>query len=394
MTQTHVNVLHVIDTLEIGGAERVAVNLVNNLPRDRFKPHLCTTRGEGPLSRDVKSDVRRLQLLRKRRFDLFAIHKLVKYIRKNDIQIVHAHGSALFVAIAATVSTPKTKLIWHDHYGVIESAERPAWIYRLAAKNVTAVISVNTTLAVWARVRLGVDANRVWQLNNFALPTQATTLPLLPGSSDLRVVCVANLRPEKGHRDLIEAVARVRESLPGVHLLLVGAAPNPVYLGLLNEDIRRLELGSTVSFLGPRDDVQAILQQCSVGVLSSHHEGLPIALLEYGLAGLAVVSTDSGNCAEVLDAGRCGILVGTRQPTMLASAIQRLLSDPNLRSDLATSFRQRVETYYSATEAISRLSDIYEIAVNGETAGNRVRVPALAAYEPRRNPRDKAFQAV
>src|SRR5579863_5854429 len=68
--------MHLIDTLAAAGAERVAVNIVNHLPRDRYIPYLCTTRSDGPLDALVAPDVIRLRLQRRSRFDLRAVIRL------------------------------------------------------------------------------------------------------------------------------------------------------------------------------------------------------------------------------------------------------------------------------------------------------------------------------
>ena len=98
LNKNKINVLHLIDTLDIGGAERVAVNLVNLLPRDEYKTFLCTTRRIGPLQSKVNKDVKVLSLNRKYRFDLRALIKLYKFIVKSDINIIHAHLTSLFIA--------------------------------------------------------------------------------------------------------------------------------------------------------------------------------------------------------------------------------------------------------------------------------------------------------
>lgn len=357
-------VLHIIDTLEIGGAERMAVNLVNQLPRDRFKAHLCTTRHEGPLARDIDKAIPRLQLRRRGRFDPVAIRKLVEYVRLNDIRILHAHGSSLFLARAAAAIGPRVRVIWHNHYGFLEREDRQAWTYRVGVHGIAAVISVNTGLADWARTRLRVPADRVWQLNNFSVSTSAAEARVsLPGIQSLRVVCVANLRPLKGHRDLLLAIASVAKRIPGVRLFLVGTTEDARYRALLEADVCRLGLLGVVSFLGARQDVGSILGQCSVGVLSSHHEGLPVSLLEYGNARLAVVATDVGECAKVLADGDCGFIVGSGQPSALASAIERLLSDEDLRAQLGARFQKRVRECYSEHETVRKLCQIYESAL-------------------------------
>jgi len=72
--------MHLVDTLEIGGAERVAVNLVNRLPRDQFDLTLCSTRREGPLAEQVAGDVGRLRLQRSHRFDRAAVRRLTGHV--------------------------------------------------------------------------------------------------------------------------------------------------------------------------------------------------------------------------------------------------------------------------------------------------------------------------
>ena len=87
-------VLQLIDSLDIGGAERVAVNFANALAENSISSHLCVTRLEGPLKDFIKSDVKYLVLNKRKTLDLNAISKLSKYIKSEGIQIIHAHSSS------------------------------------------------------------------------------------------------------------------------------------------------------------------------------------------------------------------------------------------------------------------------------------------------------------
>src|SRR5579862_7236247 len=95
---TDIGVMHVLDSLALGGAERAAVNLVNSLPRENYRPYLCTTRSEGPLADAVSAHVGRLALERTNRFDAGAVRRLMNFVRSEKIRILHAHGSSLFIA--------------------------------------------------------------------------------------------------------------------------------------------------------------------------------------------------------------------------------------------------------------------------------------------------------
>lgn len=358
---THINVLHLTDTLDAGGAERMAVNLVNLLPRGRYRPHLCTTRREGVLANAIAADVKRLKLSRTWRFEAQALRTLARYIDHAKIDILHAHGTALFIAVLASRYRPRSLIVWHDHYGRCLFDDRPVWLYRLAARYVKGVIAVNQVLAAWAHERLGVPKTRIRYVPNFVMPSQGAECDLsLPGVAESRIVCVANFRPEKDHFTLVRALTQVVRACPSVQLLLIGAPVEPEYLRRVQHEIEQCGLTQHVSILGPRNDVPSILKACSIGVLSSASEGLPLALLEYGSAGLPVVATKVGQCAEVLAEGAAGFVVPPGEPTELASTLISLLRSAEQRAELGARFRRRVDEAYSPNAALKQVCEFYE----------------------------------
>jgi hypothetical protein len=145
--------MHVIDTLAAPGAERVAVNIVNHLPRDKYAPYLCTTRADGPLDELVASDVVRLRLQRTSRFDLDAVMRLRQFIRSNDIRILHAHSASLFIAQVATIGMD-TKIVWHAHYGRYALDDQRAYHYRLGTRGIGGVFTVSQEMVEWCSRRL------------------------------------------------------------------------------------------------------------------------------------------------------------------------------------------------------------------------------------------------
>jgi glycosyltransferase involved in cell wall biosynthesis len=358
---SRIGVMHVTDALDPGGLERVAVNLVNLLPRDRYVLHLCTTRRDGPLDALVAPDVCRLRLQRQHRLDLRALRQLRQYLLEHEIQILHAHGTSLFISAAVSLLAKRWQVIWHDHFGRSAVAERPAWLYGLAVSRASGVVAVNQPLAEWSRARLGVPAERVWYVPNFVCaPDSHSEVPLLPGVPGARIACVANLRPQKDHLSLLRAMAPVVRAVPDAHLLLIGSASDAAHTRRLNAEIARLSIGSHVTILGYRDDVPGVLRACDVGVLSSESEGLPLALIEYGMAGLAAVATRVGQCAEVLDNGRAGRLVPPGAPEALAAALIELLTLPIVRQRLRQRLRQHVQDRYTPETGLREICRIYD----------------------------------
>jgi glycosyltransferase involved in cell wall biosynthesis len=359
--------MQMTDTLAAGGLERVAVNLANRLPRERYRSFMCSTREEGPLKELLFPHVRNLHLGRRNRFDMGAMRHLVGYIRQNQIKILHAHGTSLFIAALASLFKPYPAIVWHDHCGRHATEELPAWIYRLPAKLVDGVIAVNRPLAEWSRRRLHVRADRVWCIPNFVCePDINGMVPELPGKTGFRIVCVGNPRPEKDHLNLVHAMRMVIQKIPEAHLLLVGGAGDKAYFAQLEAAIVQNDLVSHVSLLGPRNDVPLILKGCEIGVLSSVSEGAPLALIEYGMAGLAAIATKVGQCGEVLDEGRAGLLVPPAAPALLGEAIVSLLQSPVKRAMLGRRFKQRIKDTYSAGQIIKQVDQAYEILLNGK----------------------------
>lgn len=353
-------VLHIVDTLDPGGMERVAVNLANALPRDRFECGLCTTRRDGALAGLVAPDVTRVCLERRVRFDVGAIRRLGSFITANDIQILHAHGTSLFTAVGGAFFAPYPAIVWHDHYGP-RNVRGSISLYRLAASRVSAVVSVNEELATWARRTLSIPDDRVWYVPNFASESSGSGVqPILPGRQGTRVVCVANLRPPKNHTDLLRAFAIVHNRFPDAQLLLVGATPDDEYLRIIRRTIDEHQLGERVTLMGHRADVAAILSQCDVGVLGSLAEGFPLALVEYGMAGLPVVATAVGQCPEILDGGKAGLLTRPRDPAQLADAMSSLLQSPALRARFGQRLRNYVRRRFSQGSVSEQICKVYE----------------------------------
>lgn len=360
--------MHLVDTLEYGGAERAAVGYVNHLPRELYRPFLCTTRADGPLESCLAGDVRRLRLQRRYRCAVSPVLKLRRFIREQRIGLLHAHGSTLFVARVAQFGGQRPALIWHLHYGRWAEEDHVDWRYWIASLGADYVVTSSDRLAQWLPRRFPVPAVRVSSLPNMVElgPPRPPDEPL-PSKRGAWIACVANLRPEKDHVNLIRAFAGVVAEFPDTHLLLIGALKDREVVRQTQFEIESRHLTSHVTLLGPRRDTYAILRRVDIGVLSSSTEGLPLALLEYGAAGLPVVATRVGQCPQALDEGRAGILVPPRDPGLLSAALRSLLASEELRRDLGLRLRRRVEQRYGPEAVTAPLCDLYARTLAGKT---------------------------
>jgi len=360
MPKSPTAVLHLIDTLDAGGAERMAVNIANYLPEMLFESHFCTTRREGVLASELRPHVHRISLARQNRFDVKAILQLATYNQTHNIKLVHAHMNSMFIATLVSMLPPYPSVIWHDHYGN-GVRTRKLFAYRLAKLRLNGIITANQELANWAVGKVHMCREKVWYVNNFATRLPESTTPIkLPGSKGKRIICVANIRPIKDQLNLIKAMELVVMTVPDAHLILLGGIGDSTYFQEVFNNIEKSNLKNHISYLGQQREVAPFLYNCDIGVISSVAEGLPLALLEYGAARLATVSTSVGQCPEVLDYGALGILVPTKSPNVLAAALIELLQSPEKRQSFSGKFYKRVHNVYSTEAAIQRICEIYD----------------------------------
>lgn len=167
----------------------------------------------------------------------------------------------------------------------------------------------------------------------------------------LQVLYVGWMIPEKGVVDLLDAFAVVADRLQGARLRLVGPLFDQRDYWI--RELKRRQLAGQVELVGPVTDRAALMlemRRSALFVLPSHAEGLPVALLEAMVLGVACIASDVGAIADVLDHGHAGCLVPARSPDELAAEIVRLLSDATAREQLAAAAFARASTHYS-TEA-------------------------------------------
>lgn len=176
------------------------------------------------------------------------------------------------------------------------------------------------------------------------------------------IICVASLQEYKGHRYLLEALARVRARGIELRCLLVGDGE---LRGEIEAQRELLGLGDTVALCGPQsaDAVRDLLAAADAAVLpsvvtaSGKKEGIPVALMEAMAMEVPVVASDISGVSELVEDGESGLLVPQRDPEALADAIARLAEDPGLRRGLGRCGRERVVAEFNLSANVERLRD-------------------------------------
>lgn len=351
------NIMQLVEHLLPGGTERMAVNISNLLVKNGYNVVLCATRANGALEQYVLPAVQ-LECLHKSRFlDIRAFLKLCTLVRKNKIDIIHAHSSSIYWAALLKLFFPRVVLIWHDHFGS-RLTDKNNFIYKWLAPLVNGIISVNAPLKDWAIKNMNIkQKENIIFLNNF--PVLSSYSKMYDDKNEINIVLLANLREEKDHLNFLQAFASIKnEIVSNVKIIFAGLYWNNDYYHRLKQFINDENISAYVSFLGSVDNVSELLANSDIGIITSVFEGLPVSLLEYGQAGLAVIVTDVGQCAEVVDYGKAGLVVPPSDPKAFSVALLDLIQHPEKRTYLGSALQKRIEKEYGAQKFFEEYSKL------------------------------------
>ncbi|MEG0848699.1 MAG: glycosyltransferase [Flavobacterium sp.] len=345
-------IVQIIDSLEPGGAERMAVNYANVLSEKIEFSGLISTRKEGLLLNQINKKVSYFFLNKNKKVDFIAVLRLRRYLKKNRVSLIQAHSSSFFTAVLVKIIYPKIRIIWHDHYGISQDLNlRKNLVLKFSSFFFSGVISVNSPLKKWSESYL-------WCSNVKYFPNFVSDLPSvdekfsLKGVKGKRIVCVANLRPQKNHKLLIETANVIRNQFPEWTFHLFGKDFLDSYSEQLKQKVKDLKLQENVFFYGTVNNIGDVLKRFDIGVLPSLSEGLPLAVLEYGLHSLPVVATNVGEISKVIISDKYGLVVESDNLNQLVHSVQTLIENKNTRIEMGMKLSKFTELHYSQESII------------------------------------------
>ncbi|MFV8360253.1 glycosyltransferase family 4 protein [Flavobacterium sp. LS1P3] len=348
-----IRVIQIIDSLEPGGAERMAVSYANALFHTIEFSGLVVTRKEGPLLSQVDEGISYLFLNRKNLIDFRALFKLHSFVLKNKVTHIHAHSTSFFIAFLLKLVHPSIQLIWHDHYGDSEFlSKRPLGALKITLPFFSGIIAVNQKLKVWAEQKMNFK-NTVYLPNFPSEENNSNVLTVLKGVEGMRIVCLANLRVQKDHFLLLKVASKLKISHPEWTFHLVGKDFNDFYSQKIKDLIVSFDLEKNVFLYGTKSDIENILQQAAIGILTSQSEGLPVALLEYGQLKKPVVVTDVGEISSLIINGENGFLVAPQNEHLFYEALGALMDSEFQQLEFGNLLYKKVQEHYSKKAVVA-----------------------------------------
>jgi len=359
----------VIDVLDFGGVENMALLLLQRLPRDQFEHHILYT-GLGPTQRQAEftsasQHFTAMPYRRGRWLSLF--RRLHRYFLAQRITAVLCHnfGHHPWVGLAARAAgIRRVYTIVASSPCVSRRAQLKNWIKaQLGRPNCRLEIAVSPQVAIELERELGLPGRRIRTILNSCMTDEIAERAARrrsrrqPAGSIL--LMVARLEAAKDHETLLRAIAELERRGRAVHLRLAGEGP---LWGALTGLVRELGISPRVEFLGARHDIPELLGESDVFILATKTEGFGIVLIEAMSASVPVISSDVPACRTVLEGGGCGLLVPPGNAHALADAITQLLDDTALRKRLVTAGLERVRQHFDPQATV----DAYARLLKGE----------------------------
>jgi glycosyltransferase involved in cell wall biosynthesis len=334
-------IVQIIDTLTIGGAEKMAVNYANSLAKRIEFSGIIATREEGVLKKQLTDKVGYLFLRKKRVLDFAAFWRLRKYCKVNKIDYVHAHGSSYFSAFFLKLIYPKIQLIWHNHHGLSESLSgKKLYVLKMASYFFKGNIAVNKNLENWAKNNL--NCKNVIYLPNFTnVDIRSDENTILHGNEGKRILCLANLRFQKNHFLLLEIAEKLKVSHPDWSFHLVGNDLNDEYSKRIKTIIKDKDLNN-IFIYGTKNDTTNIIKQSEITILTSDIEGLPVAIIEYGLLSKATVATAVGEIPLLIKNDENGFVVPAKDSNRFFEVLIKIIDDEDLRKKIGENLHKTI----------------------------------------------------
>ncbi len=362
-------VAFVVDSLVVGGAERVVQALASGLGHEGFEVVVGCLRSPGPIGEALRTrGIRVDEGLATRRADPLQIPAVIRWLRGvgADVVLVLDHSNALFFGRVAARFAGLPAVVAVHRTRRADGSPSLGRIDRLLEPWTAAVIAVSRGHAEYLEHEEGVDRSRLRVVHNgvdvdrFAAAAEPTsraparTRLGIPSGAVVFAV-VAALRPEKNHESLLRAMAA--PELEHARLAVVGDGERREGLQTLAAE---LGVDTRVHWLGWRDDVERVLAAVDGLVLPSHPnvETFPMCVLEAMAAARPVVATRVGSLDEMVEDGRTGWLVPPDDPAALTAALVRAASDPDERGRRGEAGRARVAKNFTEMQMVSGVAAV------------------------------------
>jgi len=350
------NLLFSINNLNIGGAERIVLELVNSIDRNKYKVFLLLFDYKGPLVNLLNSDVMTFNISFNNKSFFIALIEIIKILRANKIDIIHSHLglSNAFLLIAYLFSSAK-RIFIHEHGGIKTKRLTYRFTLFFAQIYLSGIFYVSTH-----------DLSYFTKKDKIFIKGKAILLknPLLTINKKKKnctnegyiIGMVGRLIPEKGHIIALNAFKLIKEAGYDFSYVLYGDGDEKLKQNLLN-----FAKNNLIDFRihSPILNQSEIYQSFDILVHPSVSEGFGLVILEALSFSIPVIATATGGIVDIIEDGYNGLLFPPGEYKILASQILRIYKDIALRNQLIDNGKVNLENEYSFEKYLNKLYKYY-----------------------------------
>lgn len=363
-----IRVLHVINSMRVGGAEKLIYDMFEEYNKEKFQFELCCLRQIGPLARKLEREGHKAHCVNIRHnLDFPVVFKLARLMRKERIDVVHTHlalsdfygrCAAALAGTPVLISTCHNFEDWRRHrlYNLIDR-----WTAAFADRITAVCNGVAQDIIEKAKI----SEAKILVIHNGVIVTKfsdkdksGAMREIIGTPRETPVVgSIGRLAEQKGFSDFLLMAGEILREGQSVAFVLVGDGPLRETLEAQAAD---LGIHKHVRFLGIREDIEALLAGMDIYVNSSRWEGLPVTILEAMAAEKPVVSYEVGGVPEAIEHEVCGILCSAGDYRSLARAVSNLLKNKEKAKRLGELAKERVTELFSLEHMTREFESLYE----------------------------------
>ena len=343
--------LQVIPELNVGGAERVVLELAKGLAQRGEKVGVAYLLDQTELMAQYSElgiPFFNLNVSKTNPISFIkAVFQLSKIVKNHHIQLIHAHMfHALLIGIIVKLLNKDLRLVFTSHSFAGFSKLRSALIRSTRRLRVADIVFSK-------QQHLYLNSARTLVIGN-GVQAEDTKINFSENCEIKKFIIVGRLSALKDHQLLIKSFAKLSDKSTELWIIGDGELRH-----MLENLVQEYQLASRVKFWGLQQDVRHFLRQSDCFVISSKWEGLPMALLEAAMVGLPIISTPVGAVPELLENNRG--YIATREN--LSTVMEHVLKHPEEAYSRAVNLQQWVESHYSSQTMVDKHINLYRSLV-------------------------------
>jgi glycosyltransferase involved in cell wall biosynthesis len=341
-------ILQVIDTLNVGGAEKVFVDICNVLIDNGIEVTSLFLLEKGALKEELNQSIPVIELHRINKWSFTTMYQCSKIIRQYDIVHCHFRHVYKYISFVSKLFNVKSKIILHDHYGSIDIDKKVPFLFDSFFKP-NYYIGVSGSLQLWAKNNLKIKENKVFVLENIV----SKSVQKLEYDKNFDLILVSNFKPVKNNKFGLDLIENLDKSL-----LLVGQNQNNSYYNeiISKKNLQHLncEIDDSIK------NVQPILHNFKLGLHTSMSESGPLVLIEYLAQSLPFLAYETGEVSKILKPHFPEFFIDNFEVPQWTERIKMLLSKENDTVKMQEVF----EKYFGKEQYFNKLISIYQCVKN------------------------------